>query len=378
VLYGGAGSGKSYVTAQKILLRVLTENNHKILVVRKVARTLRESVFDLFKEIISKLELDDTFKINNTNMSIECLLNGNRIVFFGLDNREKIKSIAGVSSVWIEEATELEEEDLDQMDLRLRGDNPNYKQVIVTFNPVSAHHWIKKKFFDFTPENTYILKTTYLDNPFAGKEYQIVMDRLKRDNPEYYKIYALGEWGSLKGLVYDSYKTIDEMPKYFEKEFIGLDFGFNHPYSIVHSRIDENKLFTDELLYTQMWDNDKVIEYVDENYPWIKKKQIKIWADSARPDLISKWSANGYNISKANKSVFEGINAVKSFELYVTKQSTNILKELGLYAWKVDKDGKTLDEPIKLNDDAMDAIRYSVTPYIKARGSTKSLRVKGL
>ena len=378
MLYGGAGSGKSYVTAQKILLRVLTENNHKILVVRKVARTLRESVFDLFKEIISKLELDDTFKINNTNMSIECLLNGNRIVFFGLDNREKIKSIAGVSSVWIEEATELEEEDLDQMDLRLRGDNPNYKQVIVTFNPVSAHHWIKKKFFDFTPENTYILKTTYLDNPFAGKEYQIVMDRLKRDNPEYYKIYALGEWGSLKGLVYDSYKTIDEMPKYFEKEFIGLDFGFNHPYSIVHSRIDENKLFTDELLYTQMWDNDKVIEYVDENYPWIKKKQIKIWADSARPDLISKWSANGYNISKANKSVFEGINAVKSFELYVTKQSTNILKELGLYAWKVDKDGKTLDEPIKLNDDAMDAIRYSVTPYIKARGSTKSLRVKGL
>jgi phage terminase large subunit len=378
ILYGGAGSGKSYVTAQKILLRILTESNHKILVVRKVARTIRESVFDLFKEVISKLELNDIFKINHTNMSIECLLNGNRIVFFGLDNREKIKSIAGISSIWIEEATELEEEDLDQMDLRLRGNNPNYKQVIITFNPVSAHHWIKKKFFDFTPEDTYILKTTYLDNPFAGEQYKIVMNRLKRDNPEYYKIYALGEWGSLEGLVYESYKTIDEMPKYFEKEFIGLDFGYNHPYAMVHRRIDENKLFTDELLYTQMWDNDKVIEYVNEKYPWIKKKQIKIWADSARPDLISKWKAKGYNIASANKSVFEGIMAVKSFELYVTKQSSNILKELGLYAWKKDKDGKTLDEPIKLNDDAMDAIRYSITPYIKSRGSTKSLKLKGL
>ena len=374
VLYGGAGSGKSYVAAQKMLLRMLSETPHKFLVVRKVARTLRESVFALFKDLIYQLGLDEEFKINETNMSIECLLNGNKIVMFGMDNPEKIKSIAGITGIWVEEATELKEGDFDQLDLRLRGETKHYKQIIITFNPVSAQHWIKKKFFDFTPPDTFILKTIYLDNPFIDGEYRAVMERLKRDNYEYYKVYALGEWGTLKGFIYPKYETIDKMPEYFEKEYIGIDFGFNHPYAIVHVRIDNKNLYVDELFYRQGWENPKVVEWAKRNMSWAKR--IQIYADSARPDLIKEWKAAGFNIDKANKAVFEGINTVKNFNIHITKRSVNILKEIELYAWKEDKDGNTLDEPIKLNDDAMDAMRYALTPYIAKSGKTKSLKLE--
>ena len=373
VLYGGAGSGKSYVAAQKIILRTVSETPHKFLIVRKVARTLRESVFALLKSIIWDLGLEDIFKINETNMSFECLLNGNQIVLSGVDDPEKIKSIAGITGIWIEEATELQEKDFDQVDLRLRGETRHYKQIIVTFNPVSASHWIKRKFFDFTPPDTFILKTTYLDNPFVGDEYRQVMERLKRDNYDYYKIYALGEWGSLEGLIYPKYSTIDAMPSYFEKEYIGMDFGYNHPFAIVHARIDERNLYVDEIFYRTEMENRSVIEHIKKNNPWIK--DIKIYADSARADLISEWKSEGFNIEKANKAVFEGINAVKSFNIHITKHSVNVIKEIGLYAWKKDKDGNMLDEPIKLNDDAMDAMRYALTPYISKKGSTKSMKI---
>jgi len=371
ILYGGAGSGKSYVTAQKILIRLISEKNHNFLVIRKVARTIRESVFALFKSLINELNLE--VKINETNMTIE--FNQNRIIFFGLDDREKIKSIAGISGIWIEEVTELSEEDFDQLDLRLRGKTTNYKQIILTFNPVSAEHWIKKKFFDKKVEDTFVLKTTYLDNPFVGSEYHQVMNRLKSDNYDYYKIYALGEWGNLKGLVYPKYETIEKLPEYFEEEYIGLDFGYNHPFAVVLVRIEKRNLFIKELFYKSEWENHKVIEYFN-NYPHLKK--VRIYADSARADLISEWKSAGYNIKKANKSVFEGINAVKSFNLYITQDSLNILREINLYSWKEDKNGNSLDEVIKLNDDALDAVRYAITPYIEKKGNLKGLKIKGL
>ena len=353
---------------------MVTETNHKFLIVRKVARTLRESVFALFKETIHNLELESDFKINETNMSIE-YINGNKIVMFGMDNPEKIKSIAGISGIWIEEATELKEEDFDQLDLRLRGETKNYKQIIITFNPVSSKHWIKKKFFDFTPKGTFILKSTYLDNPFIDDEYRAVMERLKRDNIDYYKVYALGEWGTLKGLIYPHYTTIERLPDYFEKEYIGLDFGYNHPYAIVHIRIDNKNLYIKEIFYKREFENQKVIEFIKTNYPYLKS--IKFYCDSARPDLIKEWKQAGFMAEKANKAVFEGINVVKSFKLHITKDSTNLLKEIDLYVWK-EKDGNPIDEPVKLNDDGMDAVRYALTPYIGKINNPKSTKIKGL
>jgi len=375
ILYGGAGSGKSHVTSQKILIRVASEQNHRILIVRKVARTIRASVFQMFRDLIAGEGLSHKFKINKSDMTIECIDTGSQLLFFGLDDVEKLKSIAGITSVWIEEASEISQDDFDQLNLRLRVLRDDvYMQIILSFNPVSSEHWLKKKFFDTGVEDTYIQKTTYHDNRFLPDEYIKVFDDLKSTNPTFYKIYALGEWGTLKGLIYEDYNTIEEMPKYFEKEYVGLDFGFNHPYSIVHTMIDGRNIYVDEIVYETGWENKKVIEYINDKYSWMKNK--KIFADSARPDLINEWKNSGFNIDKANKSVFAGINTVKSFNIFVTKRSSNIIRELNLYSWKEDRDGNTLDEPIKLNDDAMDALRYSLTNYIKKEGKTQSFRVE--
>lgn len=371
VLYGGAGSGKSVFATQKIIARLMSETPHKFLVIRKVGTTLRNSVWDLFLKIIADEGLSEFFEINKSNFEITCKLNGNKVLFKGLDNPEKIKSIADITSVWIEEATELNAEDLDQLELRLRGVTKSYKQFIITFNPVSAHHWIKKRFFDVVDDNVLTLKSTYLDNPFINPEYKETFERLKRDNPNYYKIYALGEWGSLRGIIYPDWSVAKEMPQFFEDEYIGIDFGYNHAYTVVHVRIKEKNLYIDELFYKRGYENRAVIEEIEKKYPFVKG--LTIFADSARPDLISEWSSSGYNIQKANKSVFDGINTVKSFELFVTDRSDNIKKELGLYAWKEDKGGNLLDEPEKCNDDGMDAIRYAMSPYIQKSGEVKSL-----
>jgi len=365
VLYGGAGSGKSVFATQKIIARLMSETPHKFLVIRKVGTTLRNSVWDLFLKIIADEGLDELFETNKSNFEITCKLNGNKVLFKGLDNPEKIKSIADITSIWIEEATELNAEDLDQLELRLRGKTKNYKQFIITFNPVSAHHWIKKRFFDVVDDNVLTLKSTYLDNPFIDSEYRQTFERLKRDNPNYYKIYALGEWGSLQGIIYPDWDVVKEMPQFFEDEYIGIDFGYNHAYAVVHVRVKENELYVDELFYKRGYENRAVIEEIEKKYPFVKN--LTLFADSARPDLISEWLSSGYNIHKANKSVFDGINTVKSFKLFITSRSDNIKKELGLYAWREDKDGNLLDEPEKCNDDAMDAMRYALTPYIERR-----------
>ncbi len=362
ILYGGAGSGKSHVAAQKILIRAITEKNHRFLIVRKVARTLRASVFQMFRDLIAEENISHKFKINKTDMTIECIDSGSTLLFFGLDDVEKLKSIAGVTSIWIEEASEVTKEDFDQLNLRLRSDKKElYMQIILSFNPVNIEHWLKREFFDKSKEDSYIQKTTYLDNRFLPKEYLRVFDDLKESNPTFYKIYALGEWGTLKGLIYNKYEVINEMPKHYETEVFGIDFGYNHPQTYVRCVIDKNNLYIDEIFYESGYENRAFIEWVDKNRP--QYKHIQTYADSARADLIEELQKHRFNVKPAKKDVFAGINRVKSFNIHVTKNSTNIIKELNTYSWKEDKNGNNLDEPIKINDDALDAVRYAIFSY---------------
>ena len=148
VLYGGAGSGKSHFVAQSVVLRCLKEKGRRFLIVRKVARTLRYSVFVLIREIIATMGLENVFEVNRTDMTITCRLNGNQLLFLGLDDVEKLKSIHGITDIWIEEASEVLQSDFEQLNLRLRGNPEIKKQVVLTFNPISATHWLKQYFFD--------------------------------------------------------------------------------------------------------------------------------------------------------------------------------------------------------------------------------------
>lgn len=198
LLFGSAGSGKSVFACQKLILRMLTERGHKFLAVRKFYATLRTSCYAELKAVIDRAGIGSYFTMGLSPLSITCKATKSTVIFRGIDDPEKIKSISGITGIWVEEANELSEDEFDQLQLRLRGETTNYKQTIVTFNPVVETHWLKTRYFDNPLQGVSILKTTYLDNAFIGSEYAEKLNQLKQTNPAYYRIYALGEWGLIQ------------------------------------------------------------------------------------------------------------------------------------------------------------------------------------
>lgn len=194
VLCGGGGSGKSVFAGRKLLERAVSEPGHRFLVCRKVARTLRDSCFWQLLGQISEEYAGSGYRVNRTDMRIS-FHNGSEILFSGLDDVEKLKSIYNITGIWIEEASELEEADFNQLDIRLRGETAYYKQIILTFNPISALHWLKKRFFDAPDERVRTHRSTYRDNRFLDAENIRVLEAFRETDPYYYAVYCLGEWG---------------------------------------------------------------------------------------------------------------------------------------------------------------------------------------
>lgn len=232
ISYGGAGSAKSYSTAQKLVERITTEYSpemeHRILVCRKVANTLKKSVFALFRDVISRMGAYNDFSFNKSDLIITFKKNGNTLMFVGLDDIEKLKSIQGITSIWIEEASETERGDILELNRRLRGHTPYYKQIIITFNPISHLHWLKEHFFDTPATNVSIFKTTYLDNSFIDDEYKQELEDIKRYDEQQYRIYALGEWGVLNGnIIHHRFKSDVHITDKTVDDFYVLDIGID-------------------------------------------------------------------------------------------------------------------------------------------------------
>lgn len=363
ILYGGAGSGKSVFTAQRLLFRILGERGHRFLVVRKVARTNRHSTFSLISNLIREWKVQHLFKANKSGMEIICA-NHNSILFCGLDDVEKLKSISGITGIWIEEATEISEEDFNQLNLRLRGRTNYPKQITLTFNPVSALNWIKKRFFDSTIENSFILKTTYKDNKFIDDEYKKVLEELKEQDEIYYQVYAHGEWGLLGNLVYTNWEVTAKIPKDFEKVFWGLDFGYNNPTALIKVGVCDKQIYILEEFYKTGLTNLDLMSVLEKKV----QKYEDIYADSAEPARIEEIRRKGLNVYPADKRVKDGIDAVKRNKLHISGECTNLLKEIQVYKYKKDKDDNVLDEPVKFQDHAMDALRYAIYTGTKQQG----------
>lgn len=202
VLKGGGGSGKSVFAAQKIIDRVTGEPGHRWLVIRKVARTLRQSCWTNLIERLEKDFPDCEYKVNRTDMVIS-FPNGSEILFAGVDDVEKLKSIQSITGIWIEEASELERGDFNQLDIRLRTTFPFYLQMILTFNPVSVNHWLKNRFFDEKDERARVDESTFRDNRFLPEENIRTMEGFRDTDPYYYQVYFLGQWGVTGKTVFD-------------------------------------------------------------------------------------------------------------------------------------------------------------------------------
>lgn len=194
VLKGGGGSGKSVFAGRKVLERVTTEPGHRWLVCRKVARTLRDSCFAQLRSQIADHYPDAGAKINKGDMWIG-FPNGSEIIFAGLDDVEKLKSIFNITGIWVEEASELFESDFNQLDIRLRTDFKYYLQMMLTFNPISINHWLKKRFWDQKEPRARVHESTYKDNRFLTEEAINTLLAFKDKDPYYYMVYALGQWG---------------------------------------------------------------------------------------------------------------------------------------------------------------------------------------
>ena len=358
--YGGAGSSKSYTQTQIEIVKAL-KKKEKILVIRKVNTTLKHSVISLFTSILNSWGLQEMYTENKSLQTI-VFSNGSEIIFKGLDDSEKIKSIAGITRIWIEEATEITKEDFNQLNLRLRG--AENLQVTLTFNPIDEEHWIKKYFFD-TPqirEHTTIIKTTYKDNKFIDEAYKIQLEGYKDIDENYHKIYALGEFGGLtEGRIFKEW-TVQPFPEN-GKHWYGLDFGYSaDPTAILRVYTEPGqriKIWVDEVCYMKGMLNSEIANYLrSDGY-----SGQPVICDSAEPKSIDELRQYGINAIGADKrpgSINAGIDFLKSAEVFISPRSSNLAHENRYYRWKTDKNGKFINQPI-------DAFNHCFDKYTKVQ-----------
>jgi phage terminase large subunit len=279
ISYGGAGSGKSVSVGQKHLMRLVTETPHRFLICRKVGTTLRPSVFQLMKDLIANEGLYSDFKINKTDMTITHIPTGNEMLFMGLDDIEKLKSIVGITGIWIEEASECDENDVAELNRRLRGETKHYKQIILTFNPISHLHWLKARFFDNPASTASIYKSTYLDNAFIDNEYKAEIEAIKNYDVQQYNIYALGEWGVLNtNIVYHNFIVDKHVTRLTLNDFdvlhIGLDFNIGSCAVVVCGILGDAVHVVD---IAHPYDTDAIVSHLMK----YKSKQLILYPDAS-------------------------------------------------------------------------------------------------
>ena len=382
VPWGGAGSGKSHIVARKLLYRMLNESHvkHNILIIRKVDRTIKKSVWTLMKNIISIWGLSKQFHFNQTDRTMIWKKNGAQFMFSGLDDVEKLKSIEGVTSIWVEEATELLQEDFEQLDLRLRGDHGCLKQIILTLNPISEQHWIKKIFFDDPISDVFTLKTTYLDNSFIDAEYKLVMENKKKSNPRYYNIYALGNWGTAEGLIFNN--VTQRLIKESEVNNLdcvqGLDFGYtNDPTSFNQTYIDikNKKLYVYDGFYQKGMSNSAIAAEIKQ---MLVHRHLTT-ADSAEPKSIDSIKSKGVRIQGARKgkdSINNGIDFLLEYEIIINAHLVEFMTEANNYAWSIDKNNKTTNKPTDDFNHFWDSLRYATEKY-HSKGKRANIVIRG-
>lgn len=271
----------------------MKDKGRNLLCVRKSDITNRDSTYAELTGAIYRMfgeKYEKYWIIKQSPLLIECKFNGNQIIFRGVNDekqREKLKSITfkrgKLTDVWIEEATEITQSDFEIIDDRLRGALPDgqFYQIRLTFNPVSSSHWIKKVFFDIQDENVMTHHSTYLTNRFIDEAYKARMERRKQVDPDGYRIYGLGEWGEVGGLILTNYivEEFDTSPDRFDYMVNSQDFGFNHANVIGEVGFKDGELYLCREIYVFEKDTDEIIQMANERG---FRKNIRMWCDSAK------------------------------------------------------------------------------------------------
>jgi phage terminase large subunit len=340
---GGSRSSKTYSLCQLLIVYGLTSQNKIISIVRKSFPSLRRSVMRDFFEIMKELNIYSESK-HNKSENIYIFDTGTMIEFFSVDDEQKLRG-GKRDILWINEANELNFEEYTQLNLRTT------QKLIFDFNPSDNFHWL----YDLiNRDESILIKSTYKDNPFLTRSQVAEIENLINVDEGYYRIYALGEKSSGKTTIYTHYKMYDVEPDGGEIVY-GLDFGFNHPTALIECRMIDGEIWAKEVIYKSGLTAKDLIQLMNDCE--VNKKK-DIICDSARPEIIEELKRNGYMAREAIKDVKAGIDTIKSQVLHINKWSVNLIKELSSYKWKTNGD-IVLDEPVKIYDDACDALRYA-------------------
>jgi phage terminase large subunit len=371
IFFGGSSSGKSYaIVGQRTVLDML-KGGHNYLVTRNVQLTIRKSVFNEITKAISFFKVNHLFSINKSDLVITCT-NGYQILFAGLDDVEKIKSITPskgvITDIIVEEATETDYAVVKQLYKRLRGLSKVKKRVILLFNPILQQHWIYQEYFGgwddsknvYRDDTLLIVKTTYKDNKFLSPEdiYQLENEK----DPYFYNVYTLGNWGVIGGVIFKNWKVEDlsSIKHTFSTFNNGLDFGFaSDPAAAIRTYYDRkhNRLYILDEIYERGLTNDDLAKSLK---PLIGREAIR--CDSAEPKSIMELAQRGITAVEAIKgkdSVNYGIQWMQQQEIIIDIRCQNAKNEFSSYKWEEDKHGDQLPKPVDRNNHLIDACRYA-------------------
>lgn len=371
IFFGGSSSGKSYFIAQKAVLENMDGANY--LCCRNVARTIRNSTFNEILKAIEVMGLSSFYRVHQSDMSITNTINGKQILFAGIDDAEKLKSITPANGVleriFIEEATEIKREAYKQLTKRLRGNSAKSKQIILAFNPILQTHWIYKEFFGEWQDNKtvyksdalLIVKTTHKDNLFLTEA-----DHLQLENETdkyFYDVYTLGNWGVLGKVVFRNWRVEDlsEHIPHFANVYNGLDFGFSEdPNALIRVNVDQaqKKIYVFDEMYKTGMLNDELAEELQRRVP----AGQHITCDCAAPQNIAELNARGIHAIPAIKgqnSVNFGIQWLQGYEIIIDVRCQNFKNEIQAYHWQEDKYGNALQKPADKDNHLIDALRYA-------------------
>lgn len=372
IYFGGSSSGKSFSLAQRTVLDLLN-GNRNYLIVRNVQSTIRRSCLNEVTKAISNLKLSEYFEVNKTEMVITCTLNDRQILFCGLDDTEKIKSITPkkgvITDIWVEEATECEYKAVKQLDKRLRGISKVTKRLTLSFNPILKDHWLYTEYFDIWEDNKQyveknnvsILKTTYKDNKFLTPDDIAALEN--ETDPYYYEVYTLGNWGVLGAVIFKNWRVEDftEIENTFDNHRHGVDWGFaDDPFAYIKSHYEKKKkrlYICDEIEAVGMLN--------EESAPLVKEKagNSRVVCDSSEPKSISDYRRLKVNAVAAKKgpgSIEFGIKFLQGLEIIIHPRCQNFKNEISKYKYKEDKNGKVLPIPVDKDNHLLDGLRYSL------------------
>lgn len=360
---GSAGSAKSYFITQKLIVRAVNEPI-RILVCRRYATTLRNTCFSLFKEILAKWKLTPYVKINESDFRIRFLHNGSEIIFIGLDDETKLLSLNNIGTIFIEEAYEVPQNIVEQLNLRMRGKTKN-QQLLLAWNPISKDSWLYNFSVVNPPENSIFIHSTFRDNPFLNAEYIASLEELYTRNPQKARVYCDGEWGvNTEGLVFRSWKVEEFDPMKLAATLehrAGCDLGWIDKTAIVDTLYDkENKtIYIFNEFYKSGCQLDEIVQAIQN----MNLMKTKVYVDAAEPRSIQFFKNNGINATacaKGKDSVRAGIAFLQNHTLIVHPSCTNFVHELENFSYiKSKQTGEFTNDTTHEFSHAIDACRYA-------------------